>query len=323
MAQGPEFYVFMENISSRQHFLKNGESPRPVLKDIDLLIRKSEVWGLIGPSLYEIKLLLEIIANIKPYDRGRCVLVERGMIRHKRIILNHVFYIGSSEMVYNNMKALEFLMFATAKMKMNKVELQEQLFEFMIKIGLGHLTLTLNHQLTKEEKAVIALLAAAYSDSRIIVFNLPEYEFDDILINAISGIAAFTKEKEKTLILGTPDSLLVEKACTHSAVIKNGSLIYTGTVKALRLKYDKIEVIIRDNHIATMLNRLQELLPGYRVFLKENSLMISSPSPKDDNRGFIYRKILESGLTPEYLEINRKTVENALEELISPYDLYQ
>ena len=53
------------------------------------------------------------MANIRPYDRGKCVLIERGMMRSKRVILRHVFYIGSSEMLYNNMNVLEFLMIST------------------------------------------------------------------------------------------------------------------------------------------------------------------------------------------------------------------
>ncbi len=122
---------------------------------------------------FEIKLLLEIMANIKPYHGGRCVLVERGMMRSKRIILEHVFYIGDSTMLYDNMNVLEFLMFATAKQKIKPACRQEQLFEFLIGIGLGHISLTPIKMLPGEEKAIIILLVAVYSESVMIVFNFP------------------------------------------------------------------------------------------------------------------------------------------------------
>ncbi|MEL7657100.1 MAG: hypothetical protein AAGU75_14480, partial [Bacillota bacterium] len=153
--------VLMENLSSAEYLLREGESPQRVLKDINLQINKAEIWGIIGTSGFEIKLLLEIMANIRPYESGRCVLIERGMMRLKRVILKHIFYIGNSDMLYNTMNVLEFLMLATAKWKIDVVERQEQIFELIIKVGLGHLSLTSIGLLTREEKAVVTLVAAA------------------------------------------------------------------------------------------------------------------------------------------------------------------
>ncbi|MBC2725415.1 hypothetical protein [Desulfosporosinus sp.] len=321
MEHSPERVVLMEGISSVEHFLLIDDIPRRVLGDITLVIRRTETWGINGTSLFEIKLLLEIMANIRPYDEGKCVLIERGMMRRKRVILKHVFYIGSADMLYNNMNVLEFLMFATAQFKTNKVELQEEIFELIITVGLGHLSLTPNHSLTNEEKAVIILIAAAYSDSLIIVFNLPEYKWDKILIEAISKIADFIRERGKTLILSTQESLLIEKACSHTAVIHQGSLIYSGTVENFRLKFDKVEVVIRDKSVHSIKEKLSILLPGYKLDIEDDNLMISSIGLKVSDPSSIFRIILESGFTPESIEINPKTVQNAYEEIMRQHDL--
>ncbi|AET67705.1 hypothetical protein Desor_2097 [Desulfosporosinus orientis DSM 765] len=321
MGQNPEQVVLMEGISSIEHFLFPGKTPRRVLDDISLLIRKGEVWGISGTLLFEIKLLLEIIANIRPYDKGKCVLIERGMMRRKRVILNHVFYIGSSDMLYKNMNVLEFLMFATAKFKINKVLLQEEIFEFIIAIGLGHISLTSNYKLTKEEKALIILIVAAYSESLIIVFNLPEYQWDEVLINAMAKIADFIREREKTLIMGTQNCLLIEKACTHTAILGNGSLIYSGTVNNFRRLYDKVEIIIQDSNVLDIKEKLAQGLPNYNYVLKGNILKIRKAGREESDPRTVYTKILESGITPDSIEINPKTVLNAYEELLREHDL--
>lgn len=324
-----ENVVLMENLSSSEHFLRENEEPRRVLEAIDLVIKREEAWGISARTVFEIKLLLEIIANIRPYDSGRCVLIERGMLRHKRIILQHVFYIGNSDMLYNNMNVLEFMMFAAAKSgrslgpnaRLKPVELQEQLFEFILDMGLGSISLTSNALLTKEEKAVVTLMVAARSDSMMIVFNLPEYEFDEVLTDAIAKISDFVRRKGKTLIIGTQDSLLIEKACSHTAFIAEGKIIYQGTVLDLRMSLDKIEVIVRDKDIYLMLDKLAPLLPDCRLSVKDGSLLISRGEEKLQDTAHIYRKILEAGFTPEYVEINPKTVRNAYEELILEHDL--
>lgn len=321
MEHGPEQVVLMEAISSGEHFLLDGKRPRRVLADITLLIRRAEVWGINGASLVEIKLLLEIMANIRPYDKGKCVLIERGMMRRKRMILKHLFYIGSPDMLYNNMNVLEFLMFATAKFKMNKVALQEQIFELIIDIGLGHLSLTPNYMLSREEKAVITLVAAVYSDSLIIVFNLPEYEWDEILIDAVAKITSFIRARGKTLILATQNCFLIEKACSHTAILKDGQLIYSDTVENFRFKFDKVEVILRDKAVHAMMEKLSSLLPGYRLSTTDDILMISNKGAEGSDPATIYKKIIESGFAPDSIEINPKTVQNAYEELMRQHDL--
>ncbi|RCX20188.1 ABC-2 type transport system ATP-binding protein [Anaerobacterium chartisolvens] len=316
-----EKIVLMQNISSVEHFLQEGEVPRRVLEDISIIIKRSEIWGITGGSAFEIKLMLEIMANIRSYSSGRCVLIERGMPMHKRIILSHVFYIGGSEMIYDNMNVLEFLMLAAGKLNDNKLELQEQIFEFIIDMGLGKISLTANSMLTKEEKAVVILIAASYSDSAMIIFNLPEYEFHEELVNSIAKISKFIRKTGKTLIMGTCSSLMIERSCSHTTFIAGGKLIYNGTVKNLRLNFDKVAVIVRDKNLRGIMEKLAVLLPGHKLSIKDGRLLIESLTEKNKKTGYIYKKILETGFVPEYIETNSKTVQNAYEELVLQYDL--
>ncbi|SHN48926.1 ATP-binding cassette domain-containing protein [Desulfitobacterium chlororespirans] len=313
--------VLMENLSSSEYILREGERPQRVLKDINLQINKAEIWGIIGTSGFEIKLLLEIMANIRPYESGRCVLIERGMMRLKRVILKHIFYIGNSDMLYNTMNVLEFLMLATAKWKMDVVERQEQIFELIIKVGLGHLSLTPIGLLTREEKAVVTLVAAAYSDAQMIVFNLPEYELDSILIEVIAGMSDFIKEQEKTLIVATPICTLIEKACTHIAVLAEGRLIHQGLVEDFRYQYDKVEIIIKDEDLKGTKEALRGILSNHQVVAEDNRLLIKGEASLPSDLEMIYKKIIESGYIPQSMEKNGKTVEYALEEFMRQYDL--
>jgi ABC-2 type transport system ATP-binding protein len=324
----PQQVVLMENISSFEYLQRENGELKQVLKDINLQIYSGEIWGIIGTSSFELKLLLEIMANIRAYNNGRCVLVERGMVRRKRLILRHVFYIGNSEMLYNNMNVLEYLMLATAKWKMDIVERQEQLLDLIIQVGLGHISLTTIGLLDREEKAVVTLLAAAYSKAQIIVFNLPDYQFDATLIEAITKIALFIKQRGKTLILGTLICPLIEKACTHIGVLVEGKIIYQGAVKEFRDQYDKVAVIIRDKDLRRAKEVLQGIIPECNIMVASNCLLIKEESTfhSDDEKRVstterIYKSFIHTGFIPQAIERNRKTVEYALEELMRQYDL--
>lgn len=313
--------VLMESISSCEYFLFENNETRPVLEDIGLIIKKGETWGISGRSAYEMKLLLEIMANIRPYGRGRCILAERGMLRRKRFILRHVFYIGTSEMPYNNMNVLEFLMLAMKKRNGSIVEIQHQLFELIVGLGLGYLSLTLNKTLTRQERAVVTLIAAAHSDSIMIAFNFPEYEFDEVLVDAIQKISVFIRERGRSLILCTKNSLLIEKACSHTAIVAEGKIIYQGSVRDFCLSYDNIVVIIRDKNKELLVDKLVHLLPDYKLSIKDEDLLISTIDSNPSDPGYIYDKIFEAGIYPEYMEINPKKVCNAIEELLIRHDI--
>ena len=212
-------------------------------------------------------------------------------------------------------------MLATAKWELDNVERQEQIFELIIKVGLGHISLTTIGLLSKEEKAVVSLLVAAFSDAEMIVFNLPEYEFDSVLIDAVANISRYIQERGKTLILATPICPLIERACTHIGVMAQGLLIYKGFVQDFRYQYDKVAVIIKDKDLIGAKEALQKVLPRHNLVIENDHLLIREEDSLDSDLGMIYKKIIESGYIPESMEKNRKTVEYALEELMRQYDL--
>lgn len=312
--------VWMEALSSAEHVMREGQVPRRVLRDIHLRIDRGEVWGITARTGYEILLLLEIMGNIRPYDGGKCVLVERGMMRRKRIIQQHVFYIGDTDMLYGNMNVLEYLMFATANIEVNRLSMQEELFEFLIDSGLGNISLTAMRWLTPEEKTVVALIAATYSESVMIVFNLPESVYDERLSGAIAKTAKRIIQRGKTLIVGTMDCMLIDKACCHTAYIADGCIIYQGTTANLRQEYDKVAVIINDPDIGNIKRKLAPVLTGYVLIEKDTTLHIKAAGDENSPR-CIYQTILDTGIVPRCMRVNEKTVRNAYEELILLHDL--
>jgi ABC-2 type transport system ATP-binding protein len=204
---------------------------------------------------------------------------------------------------------------------MDKIEQQGQIFESLINLGLGNISLTPNHMLLKEQRAVIILLVAAYSQSQLIVHNFPDFYYDDVLVGAMVKIAQFIRKKGKTLIVGTQNSDVIEKVCSHTAFLLDGAVFYKGTVENFRLSYDKIMMIITDKNVAVMADRLKELLPRYKYAVQDKTLIISNYSVEENDPKLVYEKIAEAGFAPEKIEINPKKVQNACEEITRQYDL--
>ena len=313
--------VLTERLSSIEHYSIKGKEPVQILRSIDLLMKESESWGIYGQSPLEIKLLLEILANIVPYHDGKCVLIERGMMRKKRVVIDHVFYIGTPTMPYNNMNVLEFLMFATARQKNHTVHRQDRIFSDLLALGLDRISLSLIGNLTKEEKAVVTLMTAIYSESAIIVFNFPEYKFDETLITAVQNISNSLVEAKKTLVLGSRNSDLIEKTCSHTAYVRDGTIIYQGKTDDLRFSYDNLLVTIKDTNVPEIRNSLQIFFPEHYFSVVGDSLLIYDNDKTKSDPLSVYEKIAELKLAPKRVSINPKTVKNAYKEIDRQYAL--
>lgn len=69
-----------------EYYQSPQQEPKQVFSDINFEALEGEVWAVLGTSAFEVRLLLEIIANARPYKDGRCVLAQK---RHDAQKANH------------------------------------------------------------------------------------------------------------------------------------------------------------------------------------------------------------------------------------------
>jgi ABC-2 type transport system ATP-binding protein len=317
--------VEINHLYSHEALVSGNKQVKFALEDISFQAKAGEVWGVGGNSEFEINLCLEIIGNIKPYLAGKCILAERGMMRKKRVILPHVFYIGASNMIYENMKVLEFLMFATEKSGKRTVERQEQILEILVGLGLGYLSLSPIHRLSREERAVISLIAGLLSTSMILIMNLPEFIFDDTLKNAIDKIGSFVIKQNRLMIIGTLDHSLIDRACSHVAYILEGKMTFHGQVETFKKRYDRVVFYIHDSRAENLQRFLSQRLKQYDVVLSNHKTIElrrrgNEPFGRLDEIA-VYHKLMEAKVIPDSIKLNELTMDNAFQEFLREHDL--
>ncbi len=315
--------VLMEKLCSSELLWGNHYELRRVLDYINICIKKREIWGINGKSLFDIKLLLEIMANIKPYYSGKCVLFEHGMMQQKRIILPRVFYAGTPTMIYDNMNVLEFLMFITANRKGNIITRQKEIFNFLQTVGLGNISLSPIYSLTKEYKSIIILISGFFSASELIIFNYPDYIYSDKQRESIYIIVGLLKNTDRTLVLSSTDSETIGRVCSHTAYLINGKIVYAGTIDNFCKTYDKIILTIWDKNTQGLQDVLSQEFPQYQYNLSDGSLVISGHLSDENDLNRIYKVTADTGFTPDKVYVNPKTVKNACEEIVRQYDLQE
>ena len=307
--------LLMKDLSSLEHYALGGGVFRPVLDGIALEVGKGESWTVYGESPFDLKLLLEIAGNMRPFEGGRRILFKEEVESRTGSLMESVFYIDDADMLPPQMNVLESVMFATGKEGGDPVLRQDGIFEGLIDLGLGQLSLTPVSRLTREEKAVVTLLIAAYSDSDLIVLNLPDYDFPDPLIEAMAGVFQHGTREGKALIWASRDSLAVERTGSHTAYLHEGRLIYSGRVEELLARYDKTLLLIEDERAQDLVEPLTRLLPRHRIRLEEEGLSISDLAENKTDPVALQAVILQAGFQPRQVTMNHKTAQRAFRAL--------
>jgi ABC-2 type transport system ATP-binding protein len=321
MPDPANYIVQAVNLSSCEVYSYPNETEEPVLQGISLDIQRRECWGILGNEAFEVELLLEIIGCVRPYGSGRCVLCERGMMRKKRKILPHVFYIADGDVTFPNMNTLEYLMFATAHIQMPAAERQIAILERLLDTELDYLTLAPIRYLSRAQKAVICLLAASFSKALLIIASVTQLEFDKKLSVGIGGIARIIRNNGGALLLGTKDCNMVQAACTHTAFLIDGKISHKGIMDDMLSSLDKRIFILQCDRSQEMAEQIKLAAPelSARVFDKEIHLYDYRDVPLE--LGALLEVLLLTNISFEALQASRKTLENAYKEALTGHDL--
>jgi len=305
--------VMLTDICSSEHYCKSGQYER-ILKNITFNVLTGESVGIAAKEMNEAKLLLEIIANVKPYYSGKCVLDEKGMMQKKRLILPHLFYIDTPNMLYDNMIVLEFLMFASTHSLESPVEKQRKYLEMLVEFGLENIAFSRISMLSDTDKLIIELLVAAHSDSTLVIFNVLEYEFSNNQVQTIKKICSLINAKG-SIIIGTNEPKIIGVCCDKVAYILDGTIKFYGTVDDLCSEWDKVLYLISDMHPEEVADKLRAACGNYTYVTNGKSVLVYNYSGSNLAHSEFLGILFDNGILPDNIKLNKGRVENSFEEL--------
>ena len=314
--EAPKQAVLFEDVNSVECF-ETPDGVRPVLHDISFQVDCGQVLAVTGPSHFELRLLLEMMSNAHPYASGRCVLCERGMMRKKRMILPHVHYVGGTNMLFNNMSVLEYMMFITSHRRGDAIPRQKLLLQALEKCGLGFVCLSPIALLSPAERSVVCLFAATLTKSQLVIWNISRLRYEPLLVQAASKIARALTAQGKALVFSTGDYALAEALATHLLFIKDGGVAYSGETKRFSEKWDHLLFTLTAPDLAPYASIFRTVAPGCVFEEKNGSLLVFDPNDTQENMNRFFAAIAESGLCPTEIRKNTPNIGNAMGKAVA------
>lgn len=264
--------------------LKQNKVTTEILKDISISVKKGERWGITGESgagksmlIYALASLLpeqsiETTGSIQLTDRDQCMELLAQPYRKRRavcakrlamILQDSINALNPFETIEHQWK--ETVLFHHPEKKRQRLDLhfQERLKQFGL-MNDRDILKKYPHQLSGGMKQRIAIAMALESNADILIADEPTTSLDSVnqrkLIEYIENIC---RQRQMTLLYISHNPGIIQKLCTHVAIMKAGELVESGKVEEI-LKHPKTDIA---RHL------LGETKKLYKKRRKENVLL--------------------------------------------------
>lgn len=202
------------------------------LRGIDLRIEKGEFFGLFGPNGAGKTTMLRILTGQLKPTQGEAKVLGVDVVRDPLKVKSVVGIVPEVESPPSYLTAYEYLEFVARVRKVDGVDARvEKWLEFY---DLEEERNTLCKDLSKGTRQKLMIAAAFIHDPELVFLDEPFINLDPIYQRKLRDFLQDYVGSGGTVFMASHLLDIAERLCDHVAVIREGSLIATGSVEQIR-----------------------------------------------------------------------------------------
>jgi putative S-methylcysteine transport system ATP-binding protein len=222
------------------HGLKKEFNGVPVLKSIDLNVKKGEVVAIIGPSGSGKSTLLRCINWLESPNSGTITLdgislnVEKASRKDIAALTKKSAMVFQHYNLFKNKTALENVTEGLIiSKKMAKSEANILANKLLADVGLEEKKHQYPITLSGGQQQRVGIARALAMDPSILLFDEPTSALDPELVTGVLQIIKSIAQLEKTMIVVTHEMEFAREVADHVVFMEDGIIIETGTSKEI------------------------------------------------------------------------------------------
>lgn len=208
---------------------------RVVLENVDLAVRRGEIFGLLGPSGAGKTTLVRLICGLDLPNRGEIRLL--GVPMPRLDMFGRIGYMAQSDALYNELTARENLTFFASLYGMRGAALKQRIAGLAELLRLRDDLNKPVHQYSGGMKRRLSLAIALVHEPEVLVLDEPTVGIDPELRASIWEELRRLSARGVTVLVTTHVMDEAEK-CDRLAMIRDGGIIACGTPDELKRAAD-------------------------------------------------------------------------------------
>ncbi len=207
---------------------------KPVVDNLNLEIRKGEIFGLLGPNGAGKSTTMNMVCSIIRPTAGSIELLGKNPWKQKREVIHRIGYIPQELAIHGNLKAWENVELFTSLYGIKGKELKKKVEESLEYVGLSEKKNEFAKNFSGGMKRRLNIACAIGHQPDLLIFDEPTVGIDPQSRNFILEKIKESNRKGATVIYTSHYMEEVEAICTRIAIMDNGKVIACGTSEELK-----------------------------------------------------------------------------------------
>jgi ABC-2 type transport system ATP-binding protein len=207
---------------------------KKAVDNIDFVVNKGEIFGLLGPNGSGKTTTLSIILTLLKPDAGKISLFGSHDLTRA---LKRIGVLLESTSYYPELSAVSNLKISC---KIKNVD-ESKIDEVLERTGLINDRKVKVKSFSLGMKQRLSIASVLLSDPELLIFDEPTNGLDPLGIAEMRQLILNLAKEDKTILVASHLLNEMEKVCTHIAIMKYGNILRKGEMKSLMNGYATLE----------------------------------------------------------------------------------
>lgn len=231
----------MSNSPLRVVNLKKSFGDKVILDNINLEIKKNEIFGLIGLNGAGKTTFIKIILDLLNADGGSVEILDKSSSKTES--RKKLRYLPEKFQVSSMLKGREFLKIFndfSKDEKIDKKQLENEILNLTDLLALDRKALSL--KVSKYSKGMmqkLGLISTFLGNSELVILDEPMSGLDPKARICLKELLLKSKAENKSIFFSSHVLADIDEICDRIAILNNGKLSFIGTPEELKKKYSK------------------------------------------------------------------------------------
>ncbi|MBU0993338.1 MAG: ABC transporter ATP-binding protein [Proteobacteria bacterium] len=202
--------------------------------DIDLTVKKGEIFGFIGPNGAGKTTTIKMMSGLLLPTKGRVRINGVDMAKEPEKAKKHIGLIPDRPYLYEKLTGMEFMAFTAELYETGMNHFHERATDLLKRFSILDHSNDMIESYSHGMKQRLIMASALFHKPPLLIVDEPMVGLDPKGIRMVRSLFRGLAEQGTTIFMSTHTLNLAEDVCDRIGIINDGRLIATGTIPELK-----------------------------------------------------------------------------------------